>query len=231
MRTLYATTTTLAALAVAAPTAGTAQEFGVNAGFAVVSEYVSQGLKFSDGPAVQPYVELSYGGLYGGVWATNGDENLLFADSEVDYYIGYRGEVDAFYYDFAVDYYTFQDSTFPPPDDTISYEEYLISAGYAVNLQLYVTGNVAYAPEFETTDLSVDVDYFTNLPGLAIAASYGSVSSAIDGADEWNYWSFGGTYALTDNITLDLTYHDSDETGDFIEGADGLIVAMLSFDY
>ncbi len=231
MRSLYATTAAAAVFAIAGPTVATAEEFSISAGFAVTSEYVSQGLKFSDGPAVQPYVELSYGGLYAGVWASNGDENLLFADSEVDYYIGYRGEIEAFYYDVSVAYYTFQDSTFPPPDDTISYEEYLVSAGYAVNLQLYVTGNVGYAPEFETTDLSLDVDYFTDLPGLALAASYGSVMSDISGADEWNYWSIGGSYSLTDTITLDLTYHDSDETGDFIEGADGLIVTTISFDF
>ena len=231
MRVLSATTATLTALAVSLPTLGIAQELDVSAGVALTSEYVSQGLKFSDGPAVQPYVELSYGGLYGGVWASNGDEDLLFAKSEIDYYIGYRGDIGAFYYDAAVAYYTFQDSAFPAPDETVSYEEYLLSAGYGINLQLYVTAYYGYAPEFEQSDLSLDVDYFTNFPGLAVAASIGSVSSGISGADEWNYWSVGASYDVADNFTFDLTYHDSDESSADIEGADGLFVATISFDY
>lgn len=79
--------------------------------------------------------------------------------------------------------------------------------------------------------MSVEVDYFTNFPSLAVAASYGSVSSSIEGADEWNYWPVGASYDLNDSITLDLTYHDSDESGDFIESADGMIVTTISFDF
>ncbi len=226
MRTLHATTAAVTALAISIPTFGAAQELGVNAGVAITSEYVSQGIKFSDGPAVQPYVELSYGGLYGGVWATNGDEDLLFAKSEIDYYIGYRSDIDAFYYDVAVAYYTFQDEV-----GAVDYEEYLLSAGYGLSLQLYLTAFYGYAPEFEQSDLSVDLDYYTNFPGLIVSGSLGTVSSSISGADEWSYWSVGANYSLNDSFTFDLAYHDSDETGEFIEGADGLVVATISYDY
>lgn len=107
MRILYATTATLTALATSIPATAMAQEFTTSGGVAITSEYVSQGLKFSDGPAVQAYVQLNYGGFYAGMWGSSTDEDLLFAKSEVDYYIGYVGEVGAFYYDVGVAYYTF----------------------------------------------------------------------------------------------------------------------------
>jgi uncharacterized protein (TIGR02001 family) len=63
-------------LGLAASTAG-AQEFALNYGVAVTSNYISDGVTQSnDNPALQGYVEGSYGLFYGGVWASTVD----FAD-------------------------------------------------------------------------------------------------------------------------------------------------------
>lgn len=228
MRNLYATTATLTALATPIPAIGQAQEFTTSGGVAITSEYVSQGLKFSDGPAVQAYVELNYGGFYAGMWGGSADEDLLFAKSEMDYYLGYAGEIGAFYYDVGVAYYTLQQDAFPVAFPTVDYEEYLVSAGYGVTPQLYVTANYANAPEFGQSDVSLDVDYFTNLEGLAIGATYGSVSNDFG---DWDYWSVGGSYSLSDTVTFDLTYHDSDAPAAVGTSVDGLVVATISFDF
>ena len=52
---------------VGGPSVATAQELEGYAGVAISNAYVSQGLNYNEAPTVQPYVELSYGGVYGGV--------------------------------------------------------------------------------------------------------------------------------------------------------------------
>ena len=221
MQRLYVATAAMVATTL--PTVSVAQELGISAGVTLTSEYVSQGFELSDGPALQPYVELSFGGLYGGVWASNGSQDLLGANSEVDYYLGYRGEVGRFYYDIGYAYYTFQDPTF-----AFDYGEYLFSAGYAVTDAVYATLAYGYAPDyFEQGDASFTIEYFTNYPGLALAASFGDVTTDFG---DWNYWSVGGSYAINDNVSLDLTYYDGDS--DLELGlSEGLIVGSVSFDF
>ncbi|MGL4319985.1 MAG: TorF family putative porin, partial [Paracoccaceae bacterium] len=87
------------------------------------SAYVSDGIEYSDGPVIQPYVELGYGGFYAGVWASNAEETLLGDDTEIDFYIGYRGEAGVFYYDVGYGYYTY------PNASEFNAGEVLISGG------------------------------------------------------------------------------------------------------
>ena len=80
-----------AALCVAAPAAlstASAQEVGVSASIDYVSQYVFRGYGLAEG-AIQPGVELSYGGLYGGVWYSAPVENDEFYLEETDFYVGY----------------------------------------------------------------------------------------------------------------------------------------------
>jgi uncharacterized protein (TIGR02001 family) len=188
---------------------------------------VSQGLSLSDGVALQPYVELGFGGLYAGGYASRVDPNATLANTEVGLNFGYRGEVGAFSYDAGVGYY-FYDEAFPdfPPTD---YAEYALSGTYGFSETLYLTGRIALAPEFDQTDASLRVDYYTSLSGLTLAASWGNVDANYG---EWNYWSVGGSYAVNDNVTLGLTYHDSDlDPALGLVNTDGLIVATVSFDF
>lgn len=67
-----------AALLIAAPAllpaAAHAQDLTLYGGATVTSDYVFRSVTFSDNqPTLQPYVELSYGGFYAGVWASNVD--------------------------------------------------------------------------------------------------------------------------------------------------------------
>ncbi|MCX7289313.1 MAG: TorF family putative porin [Rhodobacterales bacterium] len=176
------------------------------------SRYVSDGIEYSDGVVVQPYVELGYAGFYAGIWATNASEELLGAESEVDYYIGYRGEAGAFYYDVGYGYYTY------PGASEFNSGEVLVSGGFGANASLYLTAYLAYANEAETLDTSLRVDYYSPVEGLALAATYGD-------NDSWRYWTVGTNYALNDMVTADVTWHDTDLDGT------GTLVAGLTFTF
>jgi uncharacterized protein (TIGR02001 family) len=174
------------------------------------SRYVSDGIEYSTGGVVQPYVELGYAGFYAGIWATNAAEELLGSDSEVDYHLGYRGEVGAFYYDVGYGYYTY------PGASDLNSSEWLLNGGVGLNETIYLTAGFAYSTEFETLDSSLLVDYYTPIEGLSLAASYGY-------NDAWSYWTIGAGYAFTEAVSVDLTWNDTD-----IDDLDGVLVFALS---
>jgi uncharacterized protein (TIGR02001 family) len=215
-------------LAVAMPCASAqAQEFTLSFGAGVVSEYVSNGIRYSDGVAFQPYVELGFAGLYAGAYTTNVDADLTGADRETGLSVGYRGESGSFSYDLSVNYYLY-DEAFPdfPVED---YAETVASATFAVSESFYVTGEVGIAPEFDQTDLSLRVDYYTAVEGLSLDATFGRLDADY-GA--WNYWSAGVSYSVNDTLGIGLAYHDSNVDPDLgLLNSDGLIVATINLDF
>jgi uncharacterized protein (TIGR02001 family) len=177
------------------------------------SQYVSSGIAYSDGLAVQPYLELGLGGFYAGVWASNGDADLLGADSEIDLYIGYRGEAGVFYYDVGYGYYTY------PGASEFNTGEVLLSGGAGLNDSLYVTAYMSYSNDFDTFDTSVLLDWYTPVEGLALAALAGDNES-------WRYWSVGGSYALSESFSIELEWQDTD-----LDDVDGLVVGGLTLTF
>ena len=222
MRLLAPTFATLTLASLTLPTTGFAEttpealagpQVTVSTTLTFASRYVSDGIAYSDGAVVQPYVELGYGGFYAGVWATNASAALLGSSSEVDFYLGYRGEVGTFYYDIGYGYYTYPDLS------SQNSGEVLASAGVGFNETVYVTAYLAYSDEFDTLDRSLRVDYYTPVPGLAVAASIGDNES-------WRYWTAGASYAVNDMITVDVTWHDTD-----LADTDGILVGGLTFSF
>jgi uncharacterized protein (TIGR02001 family) len=209
-------------------TAAKANEIGLSFGIPVVSEYVSDGIRYSDGVAFQPYAEIGFGGAYAGAYTSNIDADLTGADRETGLSIGYRGEAGSFSYDLSVNYYLYDEAfeDFPVED----YAETIASGTFAVNESLYLTGEVAIAPEFDQTGLSMRADYYTAVEGLSVNATFGR-NDANYGS--WNYWSAGAAYTIQDTVTLGLDYHDSnvdeEETG--LRNTDGLFVASFSVDF
>lgn len=173
------------------------------------SRYVLDGIEYSTGGVIQPYVELGYAGFYAGIWATNADEDLLGADSEIDYYLGYRGEAGTFFYDLGYGYYTY------PGASELNSGEVLVSGGVGLNETLYLTAAFAYSDELETLDSSLQVDYYPPVEGFALSALYGD-------NEAWQYWSAGASYAFSDRVSVDLTWHETDLTD-----VDGLFVFSL----
>lgn len=217
---------TTAAAAVCA-TSAHARELEVFAGFSFLSEYVSQGLRFSDGPAVQPYLEVGFGGAYAGAYLSNVDPDITLANRELGLYLGYRGEVGVFSFDASAYRYLYDEAFegFPPTD----YNEYIFSGTFALSEAVYVTGRIGHAPEFEQNDLSLAIDYYTNVSGLSLAVRGGNVDTNFG---DWNYWSLGASYAIDDIVSFDLSYHDTDADPELgLSNTDGLVVATLSFDF
>jgi uncharacterized protein (TIGR02001 family) len=209
-------------------TAAQASEVGLSFGAAVVSEYVSDGIRYSDGVAFQPYAEIGSGSAYAGVYTTNVDPDLTGADRETGLSLGYRGEAGSYSYDLSVNYYLYDEAfdDFPVED----YAETVVSGAFAVSESLYLTGEFSIAPEFDQTGLSLRADYYTPFEGLALDATFGRVDANY-GA--WNHWSAGATYTVEDTVSLGLAYHDSnvdeEETG--LRSSDGLIVASFIVDF
>jgi uncharacterized protein (TIGR02001 family) len=208
------------------PAAAQAAEVSLSFGATIASEYVSSGIRYSDGVTVQPYAELGFGGLYAGAYISNLDADLTGANRETGLSLGYRGEAGSFSYDVSMNYYLYDEAfeDFPVED----YAEAVASGTVAVSDTLYVTGEVGVAPEFDQTNLSLRLDYYTAVEGLALDATLGRLDADY-GA--WSYWSVGATYQLNDNIGLGLAYHDSNVDPDLgLLNTDGLFVASLTFD-
>jgi uncharacterized protein (TIGR02001 family) len=203
------------------PVAAVAQELTFSANIELTSEYVSQGFELSDGPALQIYAEAAYAGFYLGALGTNGSQDLLGADTEVDFYLGRAGDIGKFYYDIGVAYYFFKNVTFAE-----DYEEYYANVGYAVTPSLYATVYYGHAPITEQHDIALTVDYYTNFSGLAVSATYGDVRTNFG---DWNYWSVGGSYEVSDALSVDLTYYGADDNGALLGVTDGILTATIAY--
>lgn len=208
-------------------TAAGANEVSLSFGATVASEYVSSGIRSSDGVVVQPYVELGLGGFYAGAYLSNIDENLTGADLEYGLSAGYRGEAGALSYDIGVAYYLYDEAF---PDFAVEdYAEVYGSGTLAVSETLYVTAEAAIAPEFDQTNLSLRADYYTAVEGLSVGASVGRLDADF-GA--WTYWSVDAAYALSDQLSLGLAWHDTNVDPDLgLFDTGGLFVASVSFDF
>jgi hypothetical protein len=207
----------------AVPATVQAEEVSFSFGATVASEYVSNGLRYTDGVAIQPYVELGYAGFYAGAYTTNTEGDLTFYDRETGFSLGYRGEAGSFSYDVSLNYYVF-DETFEdvPIED---YAEAVFSGTVAASETFYVTGEIGIAPEYDQTDVSLRVDYYTPVEGLSLDATVGSVDANYA---SWDYWSVGANYAVNETVGFGLAYHDSNATEDAGTNTDGLFVASVN---
>lgn len=194
------------------PSQAKAQDVSISAGFAVTSEYVSNGLQQSNGAAVQPYIEVEINGFYAGIWASNVSAAIIGGGDtyEYDLYAGYRNEVGRFSYDIGYAHYFYNNTG-------ACCGEVILSMGVAATDTLSVGGLFKIDPNTSVTNIRGSVD-FAPVDKLTFSAGYGTVSNS------HNYWSLGGSYAVNDNVSLDLTYHDTTISN-------GLIVGTVSFDF
>lgn len=223
MKRLIITTASAAAFA----TSAQGQELSFGAGIDVMSEYVSQGLMLSDGPAFLPYAEAYFGDFYGGVYVINTERDLTLSDYEAGIYLGYSGSAGALSYDASVYFYIFNEpfEEFGPDFVPTNYWEAVLSGTYGLTDSLFLTGRAGLAHEFDQVDLSLAADFYTAVDGLAVNATYGTVDTNFG---DWEYWSLGASYAVDDNVSVDLTYHDGNAGAAIGSSADGLFVATLS---
>ncbi|MGI3169161.1 TorF family putative porin [Pseudooceanicola sp. C21-150M6] len=178
------------------PTLTAAQDFSLSSGVTLTSRYVSNGLEQTTGAALQPWVELGYGGFYLGTWASNTDDGITGSDYEIDVYAGFRNEVGKFSYDvgYARYYYT------SPYVDCCG--EFILSTALAPVEPLSLGLRFAYDPDADVLNSKISADY--TFDKITFGAAYGTINN---GGHE--YWSAGASYALSDMFSVSGTWHDS----------------------
>jgi len=123
----------------------------VTANVGVVSQYLFRGLAQTDGAAVQGGLDYSHeSGFYAGTWAstinfggTPGYDGASSTGAEVDFYLGFGGEVGGFSYDVGALYYWYsEEDESDNPDPSYNTIEVYGSVGYGP-----VTLGAYYAPD------------------------------------------------------------------------------------
>lgn len=204
----------LAAASTLALAAGVAQaqdgpKLSYNLG--VASDYVFRGVsQTQEDPQVFAGADLSTGKLYAGTWASNvdfGDKT----DAEVDLYAGYKPTVGAATLDLGVIYYGYVGA--PKGAD---YGNVEVKAAASIPAGKGGLGAaVFYSPD--SFGAAKEAVYYELNGSYPIAAKW-TVSGAVgrqayEGSGDYTTWNVGAAYALTDKLSLDLRYHDTDEHG------------------
>jgi len=207
MKITAACAAALALLATAG--AASAQDFGISANAALTSDYVFRGASQSDEDAAfQAGVDVTSGSVYAGAWASTVEFNDG-TDAEIDLYGGYRTEAAGYALDFGVVGYLYAGD---PSTSDYDYFEVKAAASRSVGA-FTVGGALYYSPDFfgaaDEEALYVELNAaFSPAEKWNFSAAVGN--QYLDVSDDYVTWNVGGSYALTDNLAIDLRYHDTD---------------------
>ena len=223
MRTAFACAAAVAALLTAgAASAQDTPEVAWNLG--VTSDYVFRGYsQTSEDPAIFGGVDVTIGSFYAGAWASNvdfGDDT----DAEVDIYGGYRTEVSGFAVDVGVVGYLYVSQ---PAGADYDYAEFKAAASRAFG-PVTLGAAVYWSPDFFGAD--EEATYIEANAAFSPAAKWtvsGAVGhQALDVNADYATWNAGVAYAVSDNVVVDVRYHDTDVTGPL---SDDRVVGALKF--
>lgn len=209
--------------ACALPAAASAQDINWTVG--VASEYIGKGIGKSNGE-IAPFgsVEIGTGQVYASVFASTA-EISSGADAETITTIGWRPTVGDVKFDLAI-----LNRDLPGSRNGVdsNYFEYQADASRAfgrVNTRLRVN----YSPDgFAATREAwwIELQASTALDSKT-KASIAVADRSADGGAEYVAWNAGVKRKLTDNVSLDLRWFDTDGHG-FGEPYEGRLVASLS---
>jgi len=204
--------------------ARTQPEVSFNIG--VTSDYVFRGFsQTSEEPAIQGGVDASFGSFYAGAWASTvdfGDDT----DAEFDIYGGYLFDVAGFDFDVGVIGYHYIGA---PNFTDYDLVEFKATVSRSIDRVSFGAG-VYYSPDFFGADKQAT--YVEGSVGFAFTDRF-SLSGAygkqyLDISDDYSTWNVGGELALTDSLSLDVRYHDTDVDGSLSEGR---VTATLGFGF
>jgi len=204
--------------------ARTQPEVSFNIG--VTSDYVFRGFsQTSEEPAIQGGVDASFGSFYAGAWASTvdfGDDT----DAEFDIYGGYLFDVAGFDFDVGVIGYHYIGA---PNFTDYDLVEFKATVSRSIDRVSFGAG-VYYSPDFFCADKQAT--YVEGSVGFAFTDRF-SLSGAygkqyLDISDDYSTWNVGGELALTDSLSLDVRYHDTDVDGSLSEGR---VTATLGFGF
>jgi len=120
----------------------------ISANVALTSNYVWRGMTQSqDSPAIQGGFDLSYEGIYAGVWGSNVNYGSNVS-LEADFYAGYANEIAGFGYDLGYIQYVY-----PNDSDASNFGEAYLALSYDFKV---LSVGASYALGVETNDLDPD---------------------------------------------------------------------------
>ena len=188
------------------------------------SDYVFRGYsQTEEGGQVFGGVDVTAGDFYAGAWASTVDYSDS-TDGEIDFYAGYRSEVQGFEVDLGVAAYFYPSQ---PDDADYDFVELKAAASRAfgpVTLGAAVFWSPDYFGEDETaTYVEANASVVT---GTDWTVSGAVGHQALDVFDDYSTWNLGVVHALTDTVSIDVRYHDTDLEGDAL--ADSRIVGSLT---
>jgi uncharacterized protein (TIGR02001 family) len=182
-----------------------------SANVAAASDYVFRGVsQTEEDPAISAGVDMTSGVFYAGAWASN----VSFAGDgetgiEADIYAGVRPEFAGWNWDFGVVGYLYDE----PDALDYDYVEFKAAASRAIG-PATVGAAVFYSPDF--FGAAEDEATYVEANAAFAPADRWTVSGAVGRqwvSSDFDYttWNVGAAYALTDNLAVDLRYHDTDQ--------------------
>ena len=223
MRLQTACAALAAALLATTATVASAQDVDIAFNAAVTTDYVFRGVSQTlEDPVVSGGVDLTSGSFYAGAWASSvdfGDDT----DLEVDLYGGFRTEAGGYALDFGIVGYLYGNA---PGGVDYDYVEFKAAASRAIGpvtagVALYVSPDF-FGADDEATYLELNGS-FSPVGGWTVSGAVGQ--QWLDVSDDYTTWNLGVGYALTENLALDVRYHDTDIDGLAI--AEDRIVATI----
>jgi uncharacterized protein (TIGR02001 family) len=218
------------------PATVSASRFDLAFGVAVTSDYVSRGITNSDSkPAVQGYLEPSFGMLYANVWSSNVDYGVGYSGAEIDLALGIRPQLGPVAFDLGYVHYFFAPNSVSP-----DYGEIFGRAEYSFQDMVTLGGAVYFAPDYSqsgSTGTYVEGQVSIPLPNdFSFSGALGYQFFGSAQAFEQLTWNAGLSYSWK-ALTLDLRYSDTNLSGEecivrsgFSDGCDARIFGSLSFD-
>ncbi|GAB4071354.1 TorF family putative porin [Ancylobacter sonchi] len=205
-------------------------------GIAATTDYVSRGITNSaNRPAIQGYVEPSFGPLYANIWSSNVDFGAGYSGAEIDTALGIRPEFGPLKLDLGYVHYFYAPESVSP-----DYGELYAKADYDVSGLFTLAGRLFFAPDYnQSGNTATFVAGGVEVPLPHDFAIYGGIGYQFfedPAAYEQLAWTAGISYTWK-SLTFDLRYWDTDLGGDacvvrsgFADGCDARIVFTISFD-
>ncbi len=204
--------------------------FDIAFGAAITSNYVDAGISQSaNGPAVQAYIEKTFGMAYAGLWAST----VRFEDEgdvEMKIYAGTRPEWGVFEFDFGISY-TFYPGGLDDPEFELA-----AAVEWEPLEWLTIEKEVSWSPGENEWEFEGEAEIALG-NGFALFGGVGyALFSEIDETD-YLFWSVGGSWTYADTLTLAVYYTDTnltptqcDDEHDAPNICGGAFLATLSFD-
>lgn len=179
---------------------------------AAASDYVFRGVsQTGEDPAVSAGVDVSVGDVYAGAWASNvsfaGDDDTR---AEIDLYGGIRPEVAGWNLDLGVVGYLYANQ---PGGADYDYAELKLAASRPVGPATFGAA-LYYSPDFfgAAEDEATYVEANAAISPAARWSISGAVGRQVVSSDlDYTTWNLGAAYQLSDNLAVDVRYHDTDQ--------------------